>query len=173
MKKTKIIISALLVCAVGYFLYLPKSIEAVLNRIEFPFEVGEIVAIQEIEENTTVVHYINKKQNQELQNVVIRKQGPFYREVDLNGSLIIEKPKTLELGDIRTQVHISWYDKSEKYVVMSVAYDEDVASVVYRDKELENIEFNGYNLFYGYGIGDYKVYKIYDVAGKELTQIKE
>lgn len=157
MKKNKIISLILvlfIVLAISYVAYIPKSIDTVLDRIEYPFEVGEILMIQQIEENTTVVMCMNKEKSHELQNVIIRKNGIFYSVIDNNGSLTIKKPNKLESGELRTQVLISWYDKSAKYVVMAVAYDEDVENITYRNQKLEQVNFNGYNLFYGYGIGE-------------------
>ncbi len=52
----------------------------------------------------------------------------------MNGFLNIEIPQKLDSGDLRTQVLVSWYDKSDKYVVMAVAYDEDVAAITYQNE---------------------------------------
>lgn len=68
---------------------------------------------------------------------------------------------------------ISWYDKSDKYVVIAVAYDEDVVSIIYPDQELEQLNVNGYRLFYGFGIGEYEVYELLDKNGNRLEHIKE
>lgn len=176
MKKGKMILAAPIVlvgvtiCLVMYF---PKNIDAALNRIKYPFEVGEVLAAREIEENLTAVIYTNQQNNTQLQNALIRKTGIFYRVVDMNGSLTVEKPEMLESGEPRANILISWYDKSDKYVVMAVAYDEDVESVTYLNQELEEINMNGYRLFYGYGSGAYEVYELFDKNGNRLEHIKE
>ncbi len=66
----------------------------------------------------------------------------------------------------------SWYDKSHKYVVMVVSYDQDVQNIVYQEQTLQQTVFNGYHIFYGYDIGKYQEYKLYDSAGNELEHIK-
>ena len=68
---------------------------------------------------------------------------------------------------------ISWYNKSDKYVVMAVAYDEDVSRITYFNQELMQLNVNGYRLFYGYGIGEYEVYELFDENGNRLEHIKE
>ena len=93
---------------IGLVMYFPKNIDTALNRIQHPFEAGEILAAQEIEENLTAVLYTNRRNNTQLQNALIRKTGIFYKVVDRNGSLTIEKPKTLESGELRADVLISW-----------------------------------------------------------------
>ena len=178
MKKNNMILTALIVLigvAISLVMYFPKNIDTALNRIKYPFEAGEVLAAQEIEENLTAVIYTNRQNNTQLQNALIRKMGIFYKVVDMNGSLTIEieKPKMLESGEPRADVLISWYDKSDKYVVMAVAYDEDVESVTYLDQELKGIDINGYRLFYGYGCGEYTVYELLDKDGNRLEHIKE
>lgn len=176
MKKGRIIFATIIVLAgamISFVIYFPKNIDTALNRIQHPFEVGEVLATQEIEENLTAVIYTNQQNNTQLQNALIRKAGIFYRVVDMNGSLTIEKPKMLESGEPRANILISWYDKSYKYVVMAVAYDEDVKSVTYLDQELQEININGYRLFYGYGSGEYEVYELFDKNGNRLEHIKE
>lgn len=176
MKKGNLILAALIVLMVvmiSLVMYFPKNIHAALNRIKHPFEVGEVLVTQEIEENLTAVIYTNQKDRTHLQNALIRKTGIFYRVVDRNGSLTIEKPKMLESGEPRANILISWYDKSDKYVVMAAAYDEDVASVTYRNQELQEININGYRLFYGYGSGEYEDYELFDQNGNRLEHIKE
>ena len=68
---------------------------------------------------------------------------------------------------------VSWYDKSDKYVVMAVAYDEDVAAITYQNQELTPLDINGYHLFYGTGTGKYEVYELFDQEGNRLEHIKE
>lgn len=58
---------------IGSFIYFPKSIDTALNRIKYPFEVGEILTSQQIDENLIVVIYTNKNNNNELQNAIIQK----------------------------------------------------------------------------------------------------
>lgn len=172
MKKGKMILATLIVL-IGMVMYFPKNIDAALNRIKHPFEVGEVLVAQEIEENLTVVIYTNQQNNTQLQNALIQKTVIFYRVIERNGSLTIEKPKMLESGELRANILISWYDKSDKYVVMAVAYDEDVESVTYLNQELQKININGYRLFYGYGSGEYEVYELFDKNGNLLEHIKE
>ena len=104
---------------------------------------------------------------------VVRKRGIFYDVIETNGSVHIEKPKQLESGQLRTQVLISWYDKSDKYVIMAVAYDEDVSTITYLNQELIQLNVNGYRLFWGYGIGEYDEMHMFDKNGNCLEQIKE
>ena len=125
MKKRAIFLIVLIIIfgvGISFFMYFPKSIENALNRIKYPFEVGEILASQQIDENLTAVIYTNKEEKSNLQNAIVRKRGIFYDVIETNGSVHIEKPKQLESGQLRTQVLISWYDKSDKYVIMAVAY---------------------------------------------------
>uniref|UniRef100_UPI0029434C69 hypothetical protein n=1 Tax=Gemmiger formicilis TaxID=745368 RepID=UPI0029434C69 len=154
MKNRKLIFIGLFIflsVVIGSFIYFPKSIDTALNRIKYPFEVGEILTSQQIDENLIVVIYTNKNNNNELQNAIIQKNSIFYSVVEMNGSLNIEIPQKLDSGDLRTQVLVSWYDKSDKYVVMAVAYDEDVAAITYQNQELTPLDINGYHLFYGTG----------------------
>ena len=140
----------------------------------YPFEVGEILASQQIDENLTAVIYTNKEEKSNLQNAIVRKRGIFYDVIETNGSVHIEKPKQLESGQLRTQVLISWYDKSDKYVIMAVAYDEDVSTITYLNQELIQLNVNGYRLFWGYGIGEYdEMLHMFDKNGNCLEQIKE
>ena len=118
MKKRAIFLIVLIIIfgvGISFFMYFPKSIENALNRIKYPFEVGEILASQQIDENLTAVIYTNKEEKSNLQNAIVRKRGIFYDVIETNGSVHIEKPKQLESGQLRTQVLISWYDKSDKY----------------------------------------------------------
>lgn len=173
-KKILLITLVLLICVgLGFFIYLPKNIDTILKRIEYPFEVGEVLKSYQIEENLTCVLYTNKEKHNELQNVLIRKTGIFYKIIEMNGSLTIEKPNTLESGQLRSNLLISWYDKSDKYVVMGVAYDEDVEKINYLNHELMKLDVNGYRLFYGFGRGEYKVYELFDANGSHLEHIKE
>ena len=176
MKNRKVIFIGLFIVlsvVISSFIYFPKSIDTALNRIKYPFEVGEIVTSQQIDENLTVVIYTNKENNSKLQNAIIQKNGIFYSVVDMNGSLNIELPKKLDSGDLRAAVLISWYDKSDKYVVMAVAYDEDVAAITCRNQELTQLNINGYHLFYGNGTGKYEVHELFDQEGRRLEHIKE
>lgn len=158
---------------IGFFIYFPKSIETALSRIEYPFEVGEILATQQIGENLTAVIYTNKEEKDNFQNAIVRKNSIFYDVIDRNGSLYMEKPKQLESGELRAQVLISWYDRSDKYVVMAVAYDEDVFTITHLNQELMQLNVNGYRLFWGYGIGEYELYELFDRNGNRLEHIKE
>ena len=170
MKNRKLIFIGLFIflsVVIGSFIYFPKSIDTALNRIKYPFEVGEILTSQKIDENP------NKNNNNELQNAIIQKNSIFYSVVEMNGSLNIEIPQKLDSGDLRTQVLVSWYDKSDKYVVMAVAYDEDVAAITYQNQELTPLDINGYHLFYGTGTGKYEVYELFDQEGNRLEHIKE
>lgn len=176
MKKRAIFLIVLIIIfgvGISFFMYFPKSIENALNRIKYPFEVGEILASQQIDENLTAVIYTNKEEKSNLQNAIVRKRGIFYDVIETNGSVHIEKPKQLESGQLRTQALISWYDKSDKYVVMAVAYDEDVAAITYQNQELTPLDINGYHLFYGTGTGKYEVYELFDQEGNRLEHIKE
>lgn len=176
MKNRKLIFIGLFIflsVVIGSFIYFPKSIDTVLNRIKYPFEVGEILTSQQIDENLIVVIYTNKENSSQLQNAIIQKTGIFYSVVEMNGSLNIEMPKELDRGDLRTAELISWYDKSDKYVVMAVAYDEDVAAITYRNQELTQLNINGYHLFYGNGTGKYEVPELFDKEGRRLEHIKE
>ena len=167
MKKRAIFLIVLIIIfgvGISFFMYFPKSIENALNRIKYPFEVGEILASQQIDENLTAVIYTN---------AIVRKRGIFYDVIETNGSVHIEKPKQLESGQLRTQVLISWYDKSDKYVIMAVAYDEDVSTITYLNQELIQLNVNGYRLFWGYGIGEYDEMHMFDKNGNCLEQIKE
>ena len=60
------------------FIYFPTSIEIALSRIKYPFEVGEVLATQQIGENLTTVIYTNKEEKDKLQNAIVRKKGVFY-----------------------------------------------------------------------------------------------
>ena len=176
MKNRKLIFIGLFIflsVVIGSFIYFPKSIDTALNRIKYPFEVGEILTSQQIDENLIVVIYTNKNNNNELQNAIIQKNSIFYSVVEMNGSLNIEIPQKLDSGDLRTQVLVSWYDKSDKYVVMAVAYDEDVAAITYQNQELTPLDINGYHLNYGTGTGKYEVYELFDQEGNRLEHIKE
>lgn len=175
MNKKKIISlisSFCIVISVIMFLYLPKSIESVLKRLDYPFEVGEIVSTQQIDKNTSLAIFTNKEKSNELQNAIIRKNGLFYKLIDQNGSLTIEKTKNLESGSFRTQRLISWYDKSDKYVITIISYDEDVESITYQGQKTKRVDFNGYTLFYGYGIGVHEEIKLFDKNGNILENIK-
>ena len=62
MKKRAIFLIVLIIIfgvGISFFMYFPKSIENALNRIKYPFEVGEILASQQIDENLTAVIYTN------------------------------------------------------------------------------------------------------------------
>lgn len=136
MKNRKLIFIGLFIflsVVIGSFIYFPKSIDTALNRIKYPFEVGEILTSQQIDENLIVVIYTNKIIIMNSRTLSYKKQY-FYSVVEMNGSLNIEIPQKLDSGDLRTQVLVSWYDKSDKYVVMAVAYDEDVAAITYQIK---------------------------------------
>lgn len=175
MKKRKLILLGLLIflsVVIGSIIYFPKSIDSALNRIKYPFEVGEILITQQIDKNLIVAIYTNKEDSSKLQNAIIQKNGIYYRVVEVNGSLHIEKPQKLDSGGLRTQALISWYNKSDKYVVMAVAYDEDVAAITYH-QELTQLDINGYHLFYGTGIGEYEVYELFDREGNRLEHTKE
>lgn len=176
MKRNKVIFVGLIIligAAISFYIYVPKNIDVALNRIKYPFEVGKILTTQQIEENLTAVIYTNKENHNKLQNALIRKTGIFYKVTAMNGSLTLEKPKKLKSGDLRTQVLVSWYDKSDKYFIMAIAYDEDVAAITYLNQELIQLNANGYRLFYGSGIGEYEVYKLFDKNGNLLEHIKE
>ena len=65
MKKRAIFLIVLIIIfgvGISFFMYFPKSIENALNRIKYPFEVGEILASQQIDENLTAVIYTNKEE---------------------------------------------------------------------------------------------------------------
>ena len=54
MKNRKLIFIGLFIflsVVIGSFIYFPKSIDTALNRIKYPFEVGEILTSQQIDEN--------------------------------------------------------------------------------------------------------------------------
>lgn len=80
MKKRAIFLIVLIIIfgvGISFFMYFPKSIENALNRIKYPFEVGEILASQQIDENLTAVIYTNKEEKSNLQNAIVRKRGVF------------------------------------------------------------------------------------------------
>ncbi len=185
MKKRNIIYLVLIIflgMGIGSFMYFPKNMEAALSRIKPPFEVGEVLATQQIGEDLTAVIYTNTEEKDRLQNAIVRKNGIFYDVIGTNGSIHIEKPKQLESGELRSQALISWYDKSDNYVIMAAAYDEDVSAITYQNQELIRLDVNGYRLFYGYGIGENEVYELLDKNevyelldknGNRLEHIKE
>ena len=81
MKNRKLIFIGLFIflsVVIGSFIYFPKSIDTALNRIKYPFEVGEILTSQQIDENLIVVIYTNKNNNNELQNAIIQKNSIFF-----------------------------------------------------------------------------------------------
>ena len=174
-KKTIILFILIFLFSAGIisFIYFPKSIETALSRIQHPFEVGEILATQQIEENLTAVIYTNKEEKDRLQNALVRKKGIFYDVIETNGSIQIEKPKQLESGEPIAGELVSWYDKSDKCVVMAVAYDEDVSAITYRKQELIQLNANGCRIFWGYGIGEYEMSELFDKSGNRLEHIKE
>ena len=76
MKNRKLIFIGLFIflsVVIGSFIYFPKSMDTALNRIKYPFEVGEIVTSQQIDENLIVVIYTNKENSSQLQNAIIQK----------------------------------------------------------------------------------------------------
>lgn len=67
MKKRAIFLIVLIIIfgvGISFFMYFPKSIENALNRIKYPFEVGEILASQQIDENLTAVIYEQRRKKQ-------------------------------------------------------------------------------------------------------------
>ncbi|MBE6024036.1 MAG: hypothetical protein E7231_12595 [Cellulosilyticum sp.] len=170
-KKITILIGCFFVCLV-WFWNQHKDINTVLRRIDYPFEVGEVVCIEEIEKNTTMVIYTNKRDIHKLQNVIIRKKGLFYNDIYLSGSLKILQPTELKSGSRRTGMLVFWYDKSDKYILMCVSYDKDVKTIKHKDQILISTQFKGYNIFWGLGNGRYEDYKLYDKEENELESIK-
>lgn len=148
----------------------PTSINDVLERAEDPFAVGEVLTQQVIDDHTTLVLYTNKDNPMELQNMVIRRTGPFYKRIDANGTLQLEKPKELESGDLRSRMLISWYqrDESHKYVAMAVVLDDGVADVAYGSQMLEEVDIDGYRVFLGFGESENVDYHLFDENGDEL-----
>lgn len=164
------VLGTLTVLMAGWLLTKPTSVEKVLERVESPFAVGTVLAQREIDDVTTLVLYQNKENPTELQNMVIRRTGPFYRRMDLNGTLLLEKPQELKTGELRSRLHISWYERngSQKYVAMAVAFDEQVTGVSCCGQPMERIEAEGYQVFLGFGVGDEGVYQLFDANGEEL-----
>lgn len=176
MKKRAIIFIVLIIflsAGISSFIYFPKSIETALSRIKYPFEVGDVFAMEAIDDDLTFVLYRNKTKDDRLQNALLRKQGPFYEVIEQNGSVNLEIPKQLKSGELRAEILISWYDKSDKYVIMAVARDEEVGTIIYRGQELMQLNVNGYRLFWGYGIGEYEMHELFDKDGNRLEHIKE
>ena len=56
---------------------------------------------------------------------------------------------------------------------MAVGYDEDVSTITYLNQELMQLNVNGYRLFFGYGVGEYEIYELFDKNGNRLEHIKE
>ena len=74
MKNRKLIFIGLFIflsVVIGSFIYFPKSIDTALNRIKYPFEVGEILTSQQIDENLIVVIYRNISSDCPLLSAVI------------------------------------------------------------------------------------------------------
>lgn len=95
MKKRAIFLIVLIIIfgvGISFFMYFPKSIENALNRIKYPFEVGEILASQQIDENLTAVIYTNKEEKSNLQNAIVRKRGIFY-------DVIVEMSRNVQSGN--------------------------------------------------------------------------
>lgn len=161
--------------AIGYFIYLPKDINTVIERRKYPFAAGEILAAQQIEAGITSVIYTDRDRQEVLHNAVIKKNGIFYSVIETQGSLNLEMPTELKSGDLRMTLWLSRYDEKdfEKYVVMAAARDEDVAAVSCRGQELLPLNSNGYRLFYGFGTGEQAICEPYDKAGNPLEMYKE
>lgn len=168
MKKKRILVTAFLLVLAGlviWFLYQPKNINTILERLDDPFKMEEIIITTEIEKDTTVTFYANLKKKQ-LYNAIIRENSFFYTLVRLAGSVSLEQHSGIE--DLKAGVQISWYDKSDKYVIMAVIYDDEVATIQYRDERLQEVDFSGYRIAFGFGFGDYEEYKLYDKNGNLL-----
>ena len=95
---------------------------------------------------------------------------------------ICSKSTIERLGDIDeliaeqliTPFHATAADIGKTYVIMAVAYDEDVSTITYLNQELIQLNVNGYRLFWGYGIGEYdEMLHMFDKNGNCLEQIKE
>ena len=126
MKNRKLIFIGLFIflsVVIGSFIYFPKSIDTALNRIKYPFEVGEILTSQQIDENLIVVIYTNKNNNNELQNAIIQKNSIFYSVVEMNGSLNIEIPQKLTPLDINGY-HLFYGTGTGKYEVYEL-FDQE------------------------------------------------
>lgn len=172
-KKWQMLFAVLLLASISFYVYIPKNIHTALKRIDGVFEVGEVLAVQPVEEDMTAVIYTNKERPKELQNALVHKKGTFYDVIELNGSLHMEKAGKLKQGLPRTNMLLSWYDNSDQCIIMVVAYDEDVADIVYRGEKLTSLNIDGYHLFYGFGSGKYEIYELYDKYGNLLENYKE
>ena len=64
----------------------------------------------------------------------------------------------------------SWFDKKdqEKCIVMVVANDENIESVVMEGKSLSQVNFDGYKIFLGFVRTEGVIYSIFDGEGNEL-----
>ena len=163
------VLATLAVLLLGWIVTQPRSINDVLEKLDDPFVVGEVLTQLEIDDRTTVVFYTNKNNPEELQNSVIRRIGFFYKPIDNNGTLVLEKPHQLETGDLRSRMHISWYQKgSDKYVAMVVVYDKEVSSVVYGTQPLEKLDVDGLEVYLGFGESKDSEYHLLDADGKEM-----
>ena len=114
MKKRAIFLIVLIIIfgvGISFFMYFPESIENALNRIKYPFEVGEILASQQIDENLTAVIYTNKEEKSNLQNAIVRKRGIFYDVIETNQSNLNRvnlEPKYWFLGMIKVINMLLW-----------------------------------------------------------------
>ena len=159
----------ILVIAAGGIFARYSSVDRVLAGIGEPFEVGEVLARKEIDDKTTVVLCQNEKDPTQLENIVIKRAGFLYRAVDKNGFLKLEKPQSLEPGNLRADLNISWYDKdSNASVAMSVTYDEAVEQIHYGDTPMEKIENENYKIFLTLGEGEEQQYHLFGKDGQEL-----
>lgn len=173
-RKRTLQFTAFLLCIIAIicFFAFPKSIDSALGRIGKPYEVGTIISTQEIEKNIFSVLYTNKKDSTQLYGVILKKYGPFYHKQKLFGALALQTPHALSSGEVRSNAHITWYDKEGHYQITVAAYDKDIGGVSYRDYDLTPIPFAEYRIFSGSGKGDSAEYQLYDKNGNELEHYK-
>lgn len=171
-KRIRFVIFIFLIAALVCFLLIPKSIHGALHGLRYPFEVGEVIATEEIYKNTTAVLCTNKQDTNYLQNAIIRKYGFFYKVIDKNGSIVLKQLEQLQSGEQRAECLASWYDKGEHYFVMSTAYDKEIDQIQYEGANLTPIFYKGYSIFFGWGTGHAIQYQLYDQNGNELEHIK-
>ena len=152
------------------FIFSHNSIDSALKRAKPPFEAGEVIFNLQLDDNLTVVFYRNLQDNSLLQNIIVQKYGPIYKAISHNGSLSLVKPKKLKTGELRSNMLCSWFDKKdqEKCIVMVVANDENIESVVMEGKSLSQVNFDGYKIFLGFVRTEGVIYSIFDGEGNEL-----
>ena len=80
MKKRAIFLIVLIIIfgvGISFFMYFPKSIENALNRIKYPFEVGEILASQQIDEISPLLYIRTKKKKAIFKTPLYESEASF------------------------------------------------------------------------------------------------